>query len=547
MKRKAGPFPLALPCESTEVARSVHEDCLACKAKGKEARAKAKAAHLAATDRTDASPSLIQRILDHGERVFGEQRGSFVPISRPTAAVVGEKIRPGPPNRANRSRPFGQRRSKATSGIPTIVVTDLGGDAEPTVKPQPSWATGDDLHWQEEPSEVVRQDPLPPPPSAPVSHLDSLPSQAIHPLRQNPPDVYGQTGRKQVSATPQQRVKAKPLPQLPAEALNQYATELLADIGFPTREESIHAQDLPASTSSYLAYSAKEQRQVRQATLEAILATDVDDRHSRADEQSTELFFSGDYTAGQYHAQTLGTLHGGRPSQAPKEVLRTPTILRAGQKPTHSQVYEPAFELFVSPGSSDEVPARIPTVLRPGRPDSTYKIPTVGQIPSHFSTVTHRAPATANAADLKTSHRHAKLSASQEAMWGSVVSGLAPTLETKAETAPQLPQLPSLPPLSAMGKPQSKESIRMSSRISRPGLHDFYTKGGNTHAKAAIAELPALAGTRWGLSAEPTQQGQVPRLRRQETRQFRLQTGCAWDELVLQACASRDTLSTTRF
>jgi len=402
-------------------------------------------------------------------------------------------------------------------------------------------------------------------PTAPAelaSHLDSLPSQALHPLRQNPPNSIvpqqrsrnrlphpqdcseipdssheGKTGRKPAHVTEQQRLRRKPLPPRPME---RYATELSTDNNFP-----ILRQELPASTSRYLAYS-QEYAQVRKATATALLATDAK-RNSRTDEQAAELFFHGDYTAGQYDSQTLAALHGGHSSEGPKEVLRTPTVLRTGQQPAHTYYHELAADLFCSPGSSNEAPARTPTVLLSGRPDSTYKIPTVGQIPAHYSTANALVPAPASSADLKNSHRHAKLSASQENLWDALVSAIPPTPEMKAsETAPQLPALPILQPLSVMGKPKIKEEIRMSARISRPGLHDSYIRSGNMNAKATMFELPALAGAKGGLSAQQKQQGQVPRLRRQETRQLQPQPACAWDEIILQACASRDTLSTTQ-
>jgi hypothetical protein len=594
------------------VVRGVDGKCGVCEAHNKtEAKARQAAA---ANAGHYAPPSWRKKILSLGDKVLGEQPGSFAPLAAAGVVVKyganipnptrGRRIRPGPPNLAGRRRPLKATALLGPDDIPSIIIEEPE-ENESKEKLGKSWSIGDDLPYQQEPCYMVKTINLP----APVSQLDTLPSQ-FHPLRQNPPGsgiqrqstrqrqpnpstiykVERETGRKPATATAtatprQQKLARKPLPPRPQE---KYAIELPSEntyqmkpnTAFATQQipprkllppttakksfaehvaakGTTHMQPLPASASTYFS-DPTQFRQPPFAAPPVFSATEIDgkamlpkvNRHSRADEQAGELFLMGDYTTRQYDPKALAALHGGsqhNAATASTEVNRTPTILSAG--PRNSQPYARDHKLTSKLFYPESIPrptkpttlagerysyhfsaeapvSRAPTVLRPGHPDSTYVSPTVGQIPAYFNT----HPASPDGR--KESNRHAQLSLKEEESWQCFVSAHPTTPEMKIAgkpgfdlELPKLPKLPKLEPLSLsmQGKPKTrKEEIRLPSRISRPGVYNSYI--------ASPKELPAASASktkagRGGVETEPV---------------------CTWDQGVLKACASIETISTTR-
>lgn len=588
--------------------RRVDGKCGVCEAYNKtEAKARQAAA---ANAGHYAPLSWRKKILSLSDKVLGEHPGSFAPLAAAGVVKYeanipnptrGRRIRPGPPNLAGRRRPLKATALLGPGDIPSIIIEEPE-ENESKEKLGKSWSIGDDLPYQQEPCYMVKTITLP----APGSQLDTLPSQ-FHPLRQNPPGrgiqrqstrlrqpnpstickVEGETGRKPTTATAaatprQQKLARKPLPPRPQE---KYAIELPSENTYQTKPNTAfatqqmpprkllppttakksfaehvaakvttHMQPLPASASTYFS----DQTQFRQPPFAAppvFSATEIDgkamlpkvNRYSRADEQAGELFLGGDYTIRQYDPEALAALHGGsqhNATTASTEVNRTPTILSAG--PRNSQPYARDYKLnsklFYPEGiprptkpttlagerysyhfSAEAPVARAPTVLRPGHPDSTYVSPTVGQIPAYFNT----HPASPD--DRRESNRHAQLSLQEEESWQCFVSAHPTTPEMKIAGKLgfdlELPKLPKLEPLSLsmQGKPKTrKEEIRLSSRISRPGLCDSYIASPKELPAASVSKMKAGRG---GVETEPV---------------------CTWDQGVLKACASIETISTTR-
>ena len=413
-------------------------------------------------------------------------------------------------------------RSKATSTLgPKAIPSPVWEGEEPKSESghsqnlQRSWSTGDDLLWQSMPLQRERTVHH----AQPVSDLETLPSQ-LHPLRQNPPEktvlhsgvrvpphfpLRNETWEPQRSgrnvAKPHLNIERKPLPPAP---VMRFAAELAGS--------TIHSAELDGSMShqeeaklgstkrgqllasaSELRYGAAERQELDASTSALWYGPQGKpaniDRLSRAEQQDAELFFS------QYDPKTLLTLEAG--SRAAKEARRGPTVLRAG---------------------------------RP-RPDSTYVSPTVGQIPSYYNT----------ASSQKSSNQHAKLSTREQATWENF--NLAhPTMLEMAATAVDLP--PSLPQLIKLPALSLNDEIHLSSRISRPGLHDSYISSPKPTEELSASPASGKKRAKGGKTGNGKLQKksrQVPRHR--DGRPFSPEPECVWDEMVCKACVSLESLS----
>lgn len=468
--------------------------------------------------------------------------------------------------------------------LPSVIQEE--DETTPKTGPEKSWATGDGLRLQKEATQVATPViiVIPPAPVSNFdtlpSQIDPLrqnpPERIVQRQRLPRPStaIRGQTGRKPL---PQQKIERKPLPPLPT---NRYATELTTNGIYPISKGCIRTQPLPASASSdwsdyqketygkqtsHTAYSAaKIDGKSKSAHLSELDGKAVNPnigRHSRTEEQASEFFFD-DYTAGQYDPKTLAALHG-----------RTPTVLRAGVRKRLSPLdYEQAAELFffsktqsdpttfvtvhaggqstthhssikvpvaavqtpTVPCTSNKARARAPPV--PQRLDLTYKTSTVGQIPTHYkaydpsTTTSSPSSSSASTGNFKPSStlRPTKLSSSELKSWESFIS-THPTTPSMLDSPPlpklQLPAFSSLnweAELLHQARSARGDEVRVSSRISRPGAHDFYSGDRNVRAAGQPKRQATSAMNAWEAPA------------------------CAWDEIVLKTCESIESISTTR-
>jgi hypothetical protein len=526
----AGPFIHFPPCETTEPLRLDSGICSNCMAKHQEARKAARAVHA----RNYVLPTWKRRVLVPLSNILQDQlEASAVaptPVSRRTPPFPLHRtgIRAGPPNLC---RPKGPHRrkipahGKATSTLdPKAIPSPVSEGEEPnselgrSLNSQWSWSTGDDLPWQSMPLHLERTVHH----AQPISDLDALPSQP-HPLRQNPlektllhsdarlppppfqhrneiwePQRSGKNVQK-----PHSKIARKPLPPAP---VTRFATELEGSTSYsgeldgPKHHQTIAKlastkhQLLLASASEL--WSGEAERQELDPSTSALCYGPQGkpaniDQLSRAEQQDAELFFR------QYDAKTLAVLEAG--SRAAKEARRVPAVLRAGHP----------------------------------RPDSTYVTPTVGQIPAYCNA----------ASDQKFSNRHAKLSTGEEATWENFIL-THPTTPEMAATAVDLP--PSLPQLIKLPALQLNEEIRLSYRISCPGLHDSYISSPKPpeelSASPASGNKRAKGGKR-GSGKLQKKSRQAPRHR--DGRPFSPEPECVWDEIVCKACVSLESLSMT--
>jgi hypothetical protein len=516
-----------------------------------------------------------KKILKLGDKILGEHPGSFAPSTNPLIVNYGENIpnyaggrtiRRGPPNLAGKKRLLKATALLGPNDIPSIIIEEPE-DNRPKEGPGKSYSRGDDLVYQQRPLPVTKNISFP----APMSQLDTLPSQ-LHPLRQNPPggaiqgqcslqrrpnpsttyEVEGQTARKQETATAyKQKLARKPLPPPPKE---NYVIELPADNAHQTRsnrvlsnEQLLHQKPLPVTTAQLsfaehvatrgttymrpLAASSSScfpEPRFRQLPLASnpltappvFATTEIDGKafppkanpHTRAPDQAEEHFLSGGFNKGQYDPNTLNTLQGGSTynPRAFKDVSRTPTILRPGQQKSSECVpntklfseetprpfrpmtlFPPQAHPRFSYHFSAEAPvARAPNVLRPGYPESRYVPRTVDRTRAYFDPYPAPTPP-----------------------------------DQKMEFDLELPKLPYLQPLSLsmQWQPKRGQEPRISSRISRPGLHDAY---------AASPKLPPPGLST--VSAKAKEGNGMP------------EPQCAWDQIILKACASIESISTSR-
>jgi hypothetical protein len=515
-KRNAGPYPHFLPCKTTDPVRKNPGICRDCERERRDAKEAARVANA----RNSASPSWKSKILaplvmmfeEHHEVQTTAHGAPPVAVSQETAQFLihGTGIRAGGPNtwRPRGGRPI-PKHDKATSTLAMNAISSLvKEDDEPTsLSEQPlnsqwSWSTEDDLPWQSV-EKFVNELPQPP-----ASHLNTLPSQ-LNSLRMNPP---GTTIRREdvqrrlphLSTTSdiketqvgghnerKPNIARKPLPPRPTE---RYATELAGNAISATRYSAeldrgkVHQANSGSTKRQPLPASASELWDGVQGKLPN------PNRLSRADVQDAELFFAG----GQCDPETLAALEAGNRA---KEVRRTPTILRAGH-PNSACISQ--------------------TVI--SRPDSTYTSPAVGQVPDWHET---------SPTDQKSSNRHAKLSIKDEASWEEFV--------LTYPTTPEMRHAAELPALSFKKKAkESREEIRMSSRISRPGLHDTYTASPKASSAELSAEKGGMAKRKGKLQKKMKSKGQVPR--HTDNRSLEPEAACVWDEVVAKACVSLESI-----
>ena len=522
----AGLFKHFPPCETTEPLRLDSGICSNCMAKHQEAREAARAVHA----RNNVLLRWKRRILVPLSNILEDQLEASAlapaPVSRKTQRFPLHRrgIRAGPPNLYILKGPHRQRipgHSKATSTLdPNAIPSPVSEGEEPKSESgrsqnlQRSWSTGDDLPWQSMPLQVERTVHH----AQLVSDLDALPSQ-VHPLRQNRPEKTVlhsgvrvpphlpriETWEPQRSGRnvqkPRLNIERKPLPPAP---MMRFAAELAGDTIYSAELDgsknhqtnanlgSAKRGQLPASASE-LRHGAAERQELDAPTSALWYGPQGKpaniDRLSRAEQQDAELFFS------QYDPKTLLALEAG--SRAAKEMGRVPTVLRAG---------------------------------RP-RPDSTYVSPTVGQIPSYYNT----------ASEQKFSNRHANLSPREEATWVEFIL-THPTTSEMAATAVDLP--PSLPQFTKLPALSLKEEIHLSSRISRPGLHDSYISSPKPPEELSASPASGKKRAKAGKTSNGKLQKksrQVPRHR--DGRPFSPEPECVWDEIVCKACVSLESLS----
>jgi hypothetical protein len=394
----------------------------------------------------------------------------------------------------------------APKAIPSLVEEEdeATSTSEQPLNSQWSWRTGDDLPWQSVEKLVNK---LPQPPA-----LDTLPSQ-LNPLRMNPPratiriedvrgrllypstnsdiretQVGGHNGRKS-------NIARKPLPPRPTE---RYATELagkaLSAMLYSTELDGckVHQTNLGSTKRQPLPASASELWDGVQGKLPS------PKRLSRADMQDAELFFAG----GQCDTETLAALEAGNRA---KEARQIPTILRVGR-----------------PNS-----ARISQTLT-SHPDSAYTSPIVGQ-----ALVWHEP----SPADQKSSHRHVKLSVKDSASWEEFVLAYPTTPEMRHAVEP-----PALS-LKKQAK-ENREEIRMSTRISRPGLHDIYTASPKPSAAELSAEKVGMTKEKRKLQTKMKVKSREQVPQHTNNRNFEPEPACVWDEVVAKACVSLESIST---
>jgi hypothetical protein len=522
----AGLFKHFPPCETTEPLRLDSGICSNCMAKHQEARVAARAVYA----RNNVLPRWKRRILVPLSNILENQfeAPAIIPATvsqkTPRFPLHRRGIRAGPPNLyllKGRHRQRIPARGKATSTLdPKAIPSPVSEGEEPKSESgrsenlQRSWSTGDDLPWQSMPLQVERTVYH----AQLVSDLDALPSQ-VHPLRQNPPEKIvlqsgvrvpphlprNETWEPQRSGRnvqkPRPNIERKPLPQAPVMRL---AAELAGDTIYSAELDGSKNHQTnanlgstkrgpPPASASELGRGAAERYEFEASTSALWYGPQGKpaniDRLSRAEQQDAELFFS------QYDPKTLLALEAG--SRAAKEAIRVPTVLRAG---------------------------------RP-RPDSTYVSPTVGQIPSYYNT----------ASEQKSSNRHAKLSTREEATWVDFIL-THPTMPEMAATAVDLP--PSLPQLTKLPALNLVEEVHLSSRISRPGLHDSYISSPKPpeelFASPASGKKRAKRG-KTGNGKLQKKSRQVPR--HSDGRPFRPEPECVWDEIVCKACVSLESLS----
>jgi hypothetical protein len=404
-----------------------------------------------------------------------------------------------------------------------------------------------------------------------------------------------------------QIVAMKPLPPAPTPEKKSFAEYAASDVKRTsaklTKRQPLSASAVGAWSQGPIAKSPLAAHPV--ALPQGLQAPpELTDRHSQTDQQVAELFLGEKLGARQVNAKTLAILNGGQQSynydqaaehyfhdESPKSqsrmpatpayvqdselslavprqsgnrntaaaAARAPTVLRSGCPDSSQQ----DLKTFLSglqrntnsappPPSRDGAKAtRTPNVLRSGRPDSTYISSSVGQIPGWHDAISHTRPiseaSNTQAAGNKKKNREACLSQNDVQRWDEFISEnpITPKTRKAVKSDFQIPDFTDFGPLHMMGKLKSREEVRMSARISKPGLHDYYTATLNT--KATASELPAFFARRMekggkGENGIDTQSyGLAPRL--QKPHRASPQPSCAWDGLVAKACSSRESLN----
>ncbi len=477
---------------------------------------------------------------------------------------------------------------------------------------QQSWFIGDDLKWQRVPSPpgeaispLSTQSKLGA--GSMVSPLDTLPSQQSKLLlrpdenivrseraRRSPlhrsiqsevggSHLGGQNGWKINSSTaplkkPLQEQVVLPVKNCRAEAENNTQLE---------GKEPLHRKPLPVSAANLW--------------MGATTTVDTSDhRRSRADEQAAELFLDGNFT------NTEETKDEAK--------LSTSRILQADRR-----VDIPAKEIKAQ---------SMPSMLRPGRRDNTYKAQSAGQVPVNYGTTLPRSenrkarlttkeeedwsqylkwagigPSSQpsqtqdgrtelaeNTIVKNSNYRETQLTAKEEERWEQYLawSGISerdnakdnwaeylkwarielssPHSKAQNERAehssPRVAELEALPqtvhtPTHELEKMRSKEEIRMSFRLSNPGMHDIYATGGAvpTLAKSELStasapinnkEIGSTLGKKEVSLYLKQPRGQVPTRRLQDLRHTPpcwSEPQSAWDKIVVKVVASIESFS----
>lgn len=482
-KLTAGPYEHFPQCEHTEVVRYAPGSCGKCVAKFQEHRSNA---------RKNASSSWKRKFASTKHRIFAplmKIAEEFGDDGR-SHADYRPQILAGPAPRTKRpetgTRPVVDVTAKQQRNSRVAAATAAKPHLYPVVRPANSedslwsWSVDDDLPWQQESSPV--EEPISPlsPRSkprwgSPVSPLDTLPSQQ-HSLRHkagsiarqrraSPSHLGGHNGWKINTPTTSSKTR-------PTEALGSQPPTILNE-----RKGNEPSNRQPLQVSAASLWNGVQTPVVSPPTA-LPTSTTTTKRRSRADQQAAELFLDTAPTA---------------PSPSP---------------PKHRNLKE------------------MPSLLIPGKRDSTFKAQSVGQVPAHYDTTL-----------LKSCNRKAKLSAEEEADWDKYLAWAGPSSQnTSTQTKKMVEKVETTQ--SEKVRTKGKDTMRMSSRVSRPGLHDFYTPN---EAPAIPAELPTTAPitmmSKGVMSAPKQSRGQVP------TPQVRSKPESEWDRVVMKAMVSIDSLN----
>jgi hypothetical protein len=316
-------------------------------------------------------------------------------------------------------------------------------------------------------------------------------------------------------------------------------------------------------------------------------------RRSRSDEQVAELFLGGNFTtADETKNETRirsapPILPAGlfwQPARHAQEQNRAGTASN-NTKPGFAGFYQgppvmsgafPDAMNYPKVGNNNPMKDKakvqsMPTVHRIGRRDDTYKADSVGQIPIQYDTTR------------KFENRKARLTKKEEDAWSQYLgcAGLTEpgrTENTRAKDekwagfgpcfhqshaqdggierpTPGVHELasgpnPLRPPAQGPASMRIKEEMRMSSRISRPGLYDYYAQPVKLELPTARTPTKRMemgtAPTKGEVSVYSKQpRGQVPTVRLPDLRHipsFRPQAECTWDRLVVKAVASIESI-----
>jgi hypothetical protein len=474
-KLTAGPYEHFPQCEYTEVVRYAPGSCGKCVAKFQEHRNFA---------RKNASSSWKRKFASTKHRIFA-----------PLVKIVEEFGDDGRSHEAYgpqtpvTTQPAQKLVTAKQHGKPAVATTKAAEQPENSAASLWSWSVDDDLPWQQEASPIEEAiSPLSPRSKprwgSPVSPLDTLPSQE-HILRHKagsidrqrrasrphiesgigPSHLGGHNGWKVNAPTTSTKTQ-------PTEALGSHPPTIISE---QKGKEPSNRQPLQVSTASL--WNGVQTPVVSPPTALSTSATTTK-RRSRADQQAAELFLDAAPSASS-------------PSS-----------------PKHRSLEE------------------MPSLLIPGKRDSTFKAQSVGQVPAHYDTTL-----------LKSCNRKAKLTAEEEADWDKYLGWAGPSFQNASTQTTKMVEKVETTQSEKVGT-KGKDTIRMSSRISRPGLHDFYTPN---KALAISAELlttaPITMMSKGEMSSSKQSRGQVPML------QVRSEPESEWDRVVMKAMVSIDSLN----